>query len=794
MCFMEAHKLWNPVTDSKAEVNHKKAKIGQSEEKALSKQLWQLQIKEAREEKKPTSDPVVSVCRLCLPRRQITRTVRGNRMRSKRGDWGRACFIPQRKYQQFRLVTRRSARNRVNRRSKVPGMAGKPSRGKKKNGKWRVCVDFTDLNKACPKDSFPLPHIDCLVEAIAGNKLLWFMDAFAGMFGEQLGKTMEVYIDDMLVKLLEENDHVAHLRDYFRQLNVHNVKLYPATCRFSVRSGEFLGYLVTHRGIEGNPKQINALLKMASPQNKREVQRLTGRVAALNRFISRSTYKCLAFYDTLWGNKKFEWSDRCEEGFQELKSLCNARLPTSVGRAVLRGVRMCVETNDDFLDPDCSISDPDCSVRDRIEPYDRIEKTIMSEFSGNQFEDPRVDPSGLNRAIGFITAIPRSCRWDGYPDCAEVSVAVIEYLVSVIEYLVSVIQNLLVVIIVRVMVIGSLRELIERYKRLPRSDRTDEVHDRDQLSSSTWRLLKKSGWSLVSLLIGADGIWLVWRLERICLGCSGDRKDHDYGVLPIQGSGDLNGDDERSCHRSGIRDAFMEAWRSGGIRVYEWLRSHPKLHSRLINGKLGSSKHGQLITLYSTANFLNSAAPARPDNPSTAELLSSITSPYPFMHWSMDIISPLHNSKQKKLVLVLIDYFSKWIEVDSFANIKDAQGIKHEEAANKTILDGLKKRLDAKKSRWADELEEELWFHRTTPRRATEETPFTLVYGRNLHSKKEKDEEEGKKKEDAAARGGEVGPSRMRSSFGVGSPFCYHEGFRFGFLKGDPLRGDAPGQ
>ncbi|KAG7595378.1 hypothetical protein ISN45_Aa01g040710 [Arabidopsis thaliana x Arabidopsis arenosa] len=493
------------------------------------------------------------------------------------------------------------------------------------------------------------------------------------MFGEQLGKTMEVYIDDMLVKLLEENDHVAHLRDYFRQLNVHNVKLYPATCRFSVRSGEFLGYLVTHRGIEGNPKQINALLKMASPQNKREVQRLTGRVAALNRFISRSTYKCLAFYDTLWGNKKFEWSDRCEEGFQELKRLnfeatnnvaeyevliaglklawvlkinklraflCNARLPTSVGRAVLRGVRMCVETNDDFLDPDCSISDPDCSVRDRIEPYDRIEKTIMSEFSGNQFEDPRVDPSCLNRAIGFTTAIPRSCRWDGYPDCAEVSVAVIEYLVSVIEYLVSVIQNLLVVIIVRVMVIESLRELIERYKRLPRSDRTDEVHDRDQLSSSTWRLLKKSGWSLVSLLIGADGIWLVWRLERICLGCSGDRKDHDYGVLPIQGSGDLNGDDERSCHRSGIRDAFMEAWRSGGIRVYEWL-SHP---------------------------------------------------------------------------------------------------------------------------------------------------------GRNLHSKKEKDEEEGKKKEDAAARGGEVGPSRMRSSFGVGSPFCYHEGFRFGFLKGDPLRGDAPGQ
>ncbi|KAG7556989.1 Reverse transcriptase domain [Arabidopsis suecica] len=235
---------------------------------------------------------------------------------------------------------------------------------KKKNGKWRVCVDFTDLNKACPKDNFSLPHIDQLVEATAGNKLLSFMDAFAGynqilmhpddrektpfitdrgiycyevmpfglkiagatyqrlvnrVFSEQLEKMMEVYIDDMLVKSLEENDHVAHLRDCFRQLNQHNMKLNPAKCHFAVKSGEFLGYLVTHRGIEANPKQIDALLNMPSPQNKREVQRLTGRVAALNRFISRSTDKCLAFYDTLRGNKKFEWTDRCEEAFQELK-------------------------------------------------------------------------------------------------------------------------------------------------------------------------------------------------------------------------------------------------------------------------------------------------------------------------------------------------------------------------------------------------------------------------------------------------------------------------------------------
>jgi len=132
---------------------------------------------------------------------------------------------------------------------------------KKKNGKWRVCVDFTDLNKACPKDSFPLPLIDRLVESTSGNKLLSFMDAFAGynqimmnpedqektafyteqgifcyrvmpfglknagatyqrfvnkIFALQIRKTIKVYIDDMLVKSMAEEEHVSHLRECFQ--------------------------------------------------------------------------------------------------------------------------------------------------------------------------------------------------------------------------------------------------------------------------------------------------------------------------------------------------------------------------------------------------------------------------------------------------------------------------------------------------------------------------------------------------------------------------------------------------
>ena len=91
------------------------------------------------------------------------------------------------------------------------------------------------------------------------------------MFSEQLGKTMEVYIDDMLVKSLHAEDHVSHLEECFERLNLHNMKLNRAKCRLAVVSGEFLGYLVTYRGIEANPKQIDALIEMALPKKKREV-------------------------------------------------------------------------------------------------------------------------------------------------------------------------------------------------------------------------------------------------------------------------------------------------------------------------------------------------------------------------------------------------------------------------------------------------------------------------------------------------------------------------------------------
>ena len=137
------------------------------------------------------------------------------------------------------------------------------------------------------------------------------------MFKKQIGKNVEVYVDDMLVKSREEENHLDDLRKTFNTLKQYNMKLNPSKCAFGVSSGKFLGFIVSQRGIEVNPEKVRAILEMSLPRTTKEVQSLTGRVAALNRFVSKATNKCLSFFKTL--KKAFAWTEECEIAFQELK-------------------------------------------------------------------------------------------------------------------------------------------------------------------------------------------------------------------------------------------------------------------------------------------------------------------------------------------------------------------------------------------------------------------------------------------------------------------------------------------
>ena len=139
------------------------------------------------------------------------------------------------------------------------------------------------------------------------------------MFELQLGKSVEVYIDDMVVKSKLVSDHLADFTSIFEILREHKLRLNASKCSFGVGSRNFLGYMVTHRGIEVNPDQIKAINRLQLPWNPKEVQKLTGMMAALNRFISKSTERCRPFFLLLHKWKGFEWTEDCAMAFQQLK-------------------------------------------------------------------------------------------------------------------------------------------------------------------------------------------------------------------------------------------------------------------------------------------------------------------------------------------------------------------------------------------------------------------------------------------------------------------------------------------
>ncbi|RVW20441.1 Transposon Ty3-I Gag-Pol polyprotein [Vitis vinifera] len=206
-----------------------------------------------------------------------------------------------------------AAQCRISISGRVPGVAGQCRPCSQKDGKVRVCVDFRDLNKASPKDDFPLPHIDMLVDSTAGHSMLSFMDGFSGysqilmapedmektsfitewgtycyrvmpfglknagatyqraattLFHDMMHRDVEVYVDDMIVKSRDRSDHLAALERFFERIRQFRLRLNPKKCTFGVTSGKLLGYMVSERGIEVDPDKIRAILDMPAPRTE----------------------------------------------------------------------------------------------------------------------------------------------------------------------------------------------------------------------------------------------------------------------------------------------------------------------------------------------------------------------------------------------------------------------------------------------------------------------------------------------------------------------------------------------
>jgi len=140
-------------------------------------------------------------------------------------------------------------------------------------------------------------------------------------FGDLITNIVEVYVDDIVVKTRVGSTLVEDLTLIFDRLRTTRTKLNPEKCVFGVSVGKLLGFLVSHQGIEANPAKVKAIEAIRPPTRIKDVQKLTGSLAALNRFISRLAERALPFFELLRRSGPFSWTEEAEQAFQELKQL-----------------------------------------------------------------------------------------------------------------------------------------------------------------------------------------------------------------------------------------------------------------------------------------------------------------------------------------------------------------------------------------------------------------------------------------------------------------------------------------
>ncbi|CAL8162293.1 unnamed protein product [Prunus armeniaca] len=250
----------------------------------------------------------------------------------------------------------------------------------KKTGVIRVCTDYRDLNRACPKDEFPLPNMDILIDSTSGQGLLSFMDGFSGynqikmspkdaektafrtpygnfyytvmpfglknagatyqramiaVFHNIMGKEVEDYVDDLVVKSKTRESHREVLRKVLERCRLYGLKMNPKKCVFGVSSGKFLGFQVHQRGIDVDPEKTKAINPLAPTRNPKELKSFMGRLSYIRRFIPGLAATKSVFTPLLKKGKSYKWSKECHEAYQQVQQIIT-KLP--IMRAPIPGL------------------------------------------------------------------------------------------------------------------------------------------------------------------------------------------------------------------------------------------------------------------------------------------------------------------------------------------------------------------------------------------------------------------------------------------------------------------------
>ncbi|KAJ1685137.1 hypothetical protein LUZ63_016527 [Rhynchospora breviuscula] len=721
---------------------------------------------------------------------------------------------------------------------KCPTWLANPVVVPKPDNKWRICIDFTDLNKACPKDPFPLPSIDALVDSTADFTHLSIIDANAGyhqikmrpedeektsfltergiycykvipfglknagaeyqrmvnkLFQEELGKIMEAYIDDMVVKSCSGKDHVEHLDKVFAKMKAVGMRLNPKKSFFCLGSGKFLGFIVSQRGIEIHPSKCRAIMEMEAPKTVKGVQELTGRIAALSRFISKSGEVCLPFFQTIRKNKKFQWTAECQQTFEKINEYLAT--PPIISRPVSGEVLYLY-----VAASDTAVS----AVLMRIE--EGKQKPVY--FVSRVLRDAEVRYPPVEKAAFAVMTASRKLRpyFQTHP-------------IKVTAYKGQVLADFLVESTARppvtleeaaweVFVDGASSERGSGVGVEIKGPKGEKFHYAVHLTFEVSNNVAEYETLLVGMrLIEAIGA------KKVCFYM-------DSQLVVNQIKGEYATMNERLALYLEKVKAVMATFEDISVEYV------PRTQNETADALSKLAKESDLdrekpivmlevpqpsidvvaIGIYIIdagtewivrAGFywpslrkdveeyvrrcekcqFHSRIPRQPPHPK-----QSISSPWPFDMWGIDLLGPFPQGQGNvKFLVVAVEYFTKWIEAKPLATItsqKVVDFVRHQivyryglphtiisdngtqftgapfqdfckglgirsytssvshpqsnslaEVSNRTILEGLKKKIEGSKNTWTEYLDEILWAYRTTPRTATRRSPFGMVYG-----------------------------------------------------------------
>ncbi|RVW87620.1 Transposon Tf2-11 polyprotein [Vitis vinifera] len=503
------------------------------------------------------------------------------------------------------------------------------------------------------------------------------------------------------------------------------MKLNPSKCAFGVSAGKFLGFMVmvSQRGIEVSSDQVKAVMETPPPTSKKELQRLTGKLVELGRFIARFTDELRPFFLAIRKAGTTGWTNSCQSAFEKIKHYLTQ--PPILSNPSLEKNCICIWLNKVLKDRANGFSPSKC----RLET-----PSLLPNPPGGHTD--RLAPSQHPAQAG----LDRKNASMGHRVEREEYEAKDERMA---RYLTKV------------------RDTLQRFAEwtIEKIPRTDNVRV-DALAGIAASLPIKEA-ILLPIHVQSDPSITEASTCNTIEASQGDGQEWTEVITRYLQTGTLL-EEPRQAHKIRVQAARRSLAHRAHPQGYYW-PTMKKDVAAYVKRCDKCQRHAPIPHV-------------------SSETLKPISSPWPFAQWGMDIVGPLPAAAaHKKFLLVATDYFSKWVEAEAYASIKDKDITKfmwkniicrfgipqtilanndpqfdsitfrnfcselnirnlysipcypqsngQAEATNKTLVTALKKRLEQAKGKWVEELPGVLWAYRTTPRRPTGNTPFALAYG-----------------------------------------------------------------